>query len=164
MHRVRSSSGTTLPEVRTAAWIRIRAICGLRFDREHQTITTPARKREEARRLILAHPTILKSLWCWIANPKSVISVSCRFGKSDKKLGYGEETEFNSFRGTSITELENLGCAEAITDDIGRHRKQTMTYSLYSTSSRLELMREWIEKLSYRGRTLTKTNPTNCEC
>ena len=48
-----------------------------------------------------------------------------------------------------VTELENIGCPEAVTADIVGHKKQTITYGLYSGGNRLELMRDWIEKIQY---------------
>ena len=128
---------------------RMGAICGLTYNPEQQTVTMPALKTETRDRVIPAHPAIVRSLEYWVAHPKTKSSVSGRFGEFKKELGYGKETDFHSIRRTFCTELENLGCPEAVTADIVGHKKQTMTYGLYSGGSRIELMREWIEKLSY---------------
>jgi hypothetical protein len=138
-----------------AVWIaahtgaRLGAICGLTYHPEDLTITMPAQKREAHDRLIPAHPAILESLEYWSHHRRSKSSVSGRFGEFKKELGYGIETDFHSIRRTFCTELENLGCPEAVTADIVGHKKQTMTYGLYSGGSSIELMREWIERLSY---------------
>jgi len=109
----------------------------------------PALKTETRDRVIPSHPAIVRSLEYWVAHPKTKSSVSGRFGEFKKELGYGKETDFHSIRRTFCTELENLGCPEAVTANIVGHKKQTMTYGPYSGVSRIELMREWIEKLSY---------------
>ena len=128
---------------------RMGAICALTYNSENQTILFPAQKNEARNRLIPAHPAILSSLGEWVANPKSISSVSGSFGEFKKELGFGEETDFHSFRRTFITQLENLGCPEAITADIVGHKKQTITYGLYSGGSSLELMRDWIRRVQY---------------
>jgi integrase len=69
------------------------------------------------------------------------------FSSFKQQLGYGPETDLHSFRRTLITELENLGCPEAVTADIVGHKKQTITYGLYSGGSRLELMRHWLAQV-----------------
>ncbi len=37
----------------------------------------------------------------------------------------------------------------SIAADIVGHRKQTITYGLYSGGTRVEIMRDWINKLNY---------------
>lgn len=128
---------------------RLGAICDLVFYPQSRTVLFPAKKREEHERVIPAHPAIIESLNLWVANKRSASSVGGRFGEFKTELGFGPETDFHSFRRTLITEFENLGCPESVTADIVGHKKQTITYGLYSGGSRVELMREWIEKLSY---------------
>jgi hypothetical protein len=46
--------------------------------------------------------------------------------------------------------MENLGCPEGVTADIVGHKKQTMSYGVYSGEYKLDQMAEWLAKLSYR--------------
>jgi integrase len=64
-------------------------------------------------------------------------------------LGYEEERDFHSFRRTFSTQLENLECPENIAQDIVGHKKQGITYSLYSGGTSLAVMRKWIEQVKY---------------
>ncbi len=137
--------------VKIAAYTGARrgAICSLEYRPKDKTILFKAQKSEAKDRIIPAHPEILESLDYWAANQRSEGSVTNRFTEFKKSLEYGQETDFHSFRRTFCTELENLGCPEAVTADIVGHKKQTITYGLYSGGSSIELMRSWIEKLSY---------------
>ena len=128
---------------------RIGAICGLSYDRDAQTIRLPRQKREASERVIPAHPAIHESLAAWTDAPRRSSTVISRFSSFKQQLGYGPETDLHSFRRTLITELENLGCPEAVTADIVGHKKQTITYGLYSGGSRLELMRHWLAQVHY---------------
>jgi integrase len=128
---------------------RLGAICALEYRPDEQAIFFPAKKRELNGRLIPAHPDIVPNLEYWIANKRSVSSVGGQFTTLKQVLGFSNETDFHSFRRTFTTELENLGCPESITADIVGHKKQTITYGLYSGGTRLEVMRRWIEQISY---------------
>jgi integrase len=130
---------------------RLGAICDLSYDPEQKTIRFPAQKKEENDRIIPAHPEITKSLDYWLNNRKSKSSVSGKFTAFKSALGYGPETDFHSFRRTFITELENIECPEAITADIVGHKKQTITYGIYSSGSKIELMRKWLDKVGYKS-------------
>ena len=63
-----------------------------------------------------AHPAIVRSLEYWVAHPKTKSSVSGRFSEF-KELGYGKEAA-SIVSAAFCTELENLGCPEAVTADI----------------------------------------------
>jgi len=75
--------------------------------------------------------------------------VGKRFTRLKTSLGYGKVHVFHSIRKTFTTALENAGVAENITADIVGHKKQTMTYGLYSGGTTLEVKREAIDKLKY---------------
>ena len=75
------------------------------------------------------------------------------FGRLKGELGYaGDRTRvFHSIRKTLTTLLENAGVAENVAADIVGHEKNTMTYGLYSGGNALEVKREALEKISYKG-------------
>lgn len=128
---------------------RLNAVCHLTFIPERQIIIFPAQKRELADRTIPAHEAITESLTIWSAERRSASTTGTRFSELKTGLGFGHEVDFHSFRRTFSTELENLGCPESITADIVGHRKQTITYGLYSGGTRVEIMRDWINRLTY---------------
>lgn len=73
-----------------------------------------------------------------------------RFGRLKKAMGYAQGSEvFHSIRKTLITLLENAGVPEGIAADIVGHKKQTMTYGLYSMGSSLENKRVILAKAVY---------------
>ena len=129
---------------------RLGAISKLTYDPTNQTITFQAQKREEHERVIPAHHAIIPNLENWVDNRKSKSSISGRFSEFKTELGFGPEVDFHSFRRTFCTEMENLGCPEGVTADIVGHKKQTMSYGVYSGGYKLDQMAEWLTKLSYR--------------
>ena len=78
--------------------------------------------------------------------------MTTRFGRLKTKLGYDKRFVFHSIRKTVVTILENAGAAEGVVADIVGHKKNTMTYGLYSGGASLETKRAAIEKLSYPER------------
>lgn len=75
-----------------------------------------------------------------------------RFGRLKAKLGFTKGSEvFHSIRKTLITLMENAGVPEGVAADIAGHKKQTMTYGLYSAGTMLEIKREAISKAVYPG-------------
>ena len=76
-------------------------------------------------------------------------AIGKRFGRLKDDLGHSKRHVFHSIRKTVTTELENAGITENVTADILGHHKPSMTYGVYSGGSRLEVLREAIEKLSY---------------
>jgi integrase len=73
-----------------------------------------------------------------------------RFGRLKKSMGYTQGSEvFHSIRKTLITLMENAGVPEGIAADIAGHKKQTMTYGLYSAGTVLENKREALAKAVY---------------
>lgn len=79
--------------------------------------------------------------------------LSKSFGRLKGELGYaGDRTRvFHSIRKTLTTLLENAGVPEGVAADIVGHEKQTMTYGLYSSGNSLEVKREALSKVAYRG-------------
>lgn len=75
-----------------------------------------------------------------------------RFGRLKDDLGFAKGSEvFHSIRKTLITLMENAGVPEGVAADIAGHKKQTMTYGLYSAGTMLEIKREAISKAVYPG-------------
>jgi integrase len=73
-----------------------------------------------------------------------------RFGRLKKALGYTQGSEvFHSIRKTLITLLENAGVPEGAAADIVGHKKQTITYGLYSMGSSLDNKRDLLAKAVY---------------
>ena len=65
-------------------------------------------------------------------------------------MGYAKGREvFHSIRKTLVTLMENAGVPEGVAAGIAGHKKQTMTYGLYSAGTVLEIKREAISKAVY---------------
>lgn len=76
-------------------------------------------------------------------------AVGKRFGRLKTSLGYSTTQVFHSIRKTFTTALENVGVTENVAADIVGHKKQTMTYGLYSGGTTLDVKREAIERVNY---------------
>lgn len=76
-------------------------------------------------------------------------AIGKKFGRMKDALGLGPELVFHSIRKTVATKLENAGVPEGIAADILGHKKQTMTYGLYSGGTSFENKEEEIAKLAY---------------
>lgn len=72
-----------------------------------------------------------------------------RFGRLKTSLGYGPELVFHSLRKTVTTKLEQAGVPEGVAADIVGHKKQTMTYGLYSGGSSMTQKMDAIIKITY---------------
>jgi integrase len=70
--------------------------------------------------------------------PYAGVDVGKKFGRLKTKLGYGPLHVFHSIRKTCTTHFEQAEVAEGITADIVGHKKQTMTYGLYSGGTSVE--------------------------
>ena len=126
------------------------AIAGLKYDPETQTIWFPKAKKEEGSRTIPAHPAIWANLSAWENGSRRKKSSICnRFSEFKQSLGHPETKDFHSFRRTFITMCENAGIPEGVTADIAGHKKQTISYGLYSAGNNIEVMREALEKVRY---------------
>ena len=68
--------------------------------------------------------------------------VGKRFGRLKTKLGFGNLYVFHSIRKTATTTFEQAGIIEGITADILGHKKQTITYGLYSGGTSVEQRKE----------------------
>ena len=79
-------------------------------------------------------------------------AIGKRFGRLKKKLGHPETKVFHSIRKTFTTLLENEGVTENVAADIIGHEKPRITYGLYSGGASLDVMRDAIEKISYKFR------------
>jgi len=80
-----------------------------------------------------------------------------RFGRLKKVLGHSKTHVFHSIRKTFTTALENAGVTENVAADIVGHKKQTMTYGLYSGGNTLDVKREAIERINYGPKFCTTT-------
>jgi integrase len=126
------------------------AIAGLKYNPETQTIWFPKAKKEEGSRTIPAHSAIWANLSAWENGSRRTKSSICnRFSEFKQRLGHPETKDFHSFRRTFITMCENAGIPEGITADIAGHKKQTISYGLYSAGNSIEVMREALEKMRY---------------
>lgn len=143
--------------LRHAVWIaahtgaRADAISLLSYNQDEETITFPKLKREKSDRVIPAHSEIRYNLISWEnGSRRTQESISNRFSEFKKELGFSGQKVFHSLRNTFLTEAENVGIPEGIAADIVGHKKNTISYGLYSTGSRIPEMRHWIEKIRYR--------------
>ncbi len=76
-------------------------------------------------------------------------AISKRFGSLKRKKGFGSQHVFHSLRKTVVTLLEQASVPEGIAADIVGHKKQTMTYGVYSGGSSMKQKQDAIEKLEY---------------
>jgi integrase len=80
---------------------------------------------------------------------KRSVQVGKRFSRVKTKLAFDGEHDFHSIRKTVSTQLERAGVSEGISADIIGHRKQTMTYGLYSGGSSLEQKAAAVRLIDY---------------
>ena len=106
-------------------------------------------KMEPSDRLIPAHPAIRNNLLEWIKDRKAPSTISNQFSGFKQQLGFGKDKYFHIFRRTISTKLENMECPENIAANIVGHKKQTMTYGLYSGGSGLKRMGKYLFEVSY---------------
>lgn len=79
--------------------------------------------------------------------PYAGVDVGKKFGRLKTKLGYGPLHVFHSIRKTCTTHFEQAEVAEGITADIVGHKKQTMTYGLYSGGTSVEQRKEAVDAM-----------------
>lgn len=139
-----------------AIWIaahtgsRAGAVSGLKYNAADQTVWLPRQKKETRDRRIPAHSEIIPNLQAWVsASSRSTSSISGQFTLFKQSLGYDTTQDFHSFRRTFIGLCENSEIPEGVAADICGHKKQTITYGLYSGGTSMERMREAIEKIRY---------------
>jgi integrase len=84
-------------------------------------------------------------------------AVGKRFGRLKDALGHTNTHVFHSIRKTFTTALENAGVTENVAADIVGHKKQTMTYGLYSGGTTLDVKRKAIERINYGPKFCTTT-------
>ena len=65
-------------------------------------------------------------------------AISKKFGRLKKKLGYGSNQVFHSFRHTAMTMFEQAGVPENIAMDIVGHEKPNITFGHYSGGTSME--------------------------
>jgi integrase len=142
-----------------AVWIaahtgaRESAIAELKYDAEKKTIWFPKAKKEKTDRTIPAHPAIWSSLEAWEnGSRRSASSISNQFTKFKQGLGFDVSHDFHSFRRTFLTMCENAGIPEGVAADIAGHKKQTISYGLYSGGNTIEVMRDALELINYTSR------------
>jgi hypothetical protein len=159
MYRILSErNDVTASWLKHAVWIaahtgaRESAIAKLRYDAEEKTIWFPKAKKEETDRIIPAHPAIWSNLGAWENGyRKSASSISNRFTTFKQGLGYDSSQDFHSFRRTFLTMCENAAIPEGVAADIAGHKKQTISYGLYSGGNTIEVMREALERIDYNS-------------
>ena len=157
MYRILSErNDTTANWLKHAVWIaahtgaRESAIANLRYHAEDKTIWFPKAKKEENDRIIPAHPAIWSSLEAWEnGSRRSASSISNQFTKFKQVLGFDVSHDFHSFRRTFLTICENAGIPEGVAADIAGHKKQTISYGLYSGGNTIEVMRKVFSKVDY---------------
>jgi integrase len=149
---------------------RIEELCQTKVEHvtDHGSILVPGTKTDAAIREVPVHRSIKKLVERLVKDSKDGYLIpspannargnrsdplSKTFGRLKGELGYeGDRTRvFHSIRKTLVTLLENAGVPEGVTADIVGHEKQTMTYGLYSGGNSLEVKREALEKISYKG-------------
>ena len=94
--------------------------------------------------------------------PYAGVDVGKKFGRLKTKLGYGPLHVFHSIRKTCTTHFEQAEVPEGITADIVGHKKQTMTYGLYSGGTSVEQRKQAVdamEKLMLRRETEANVLP-----
>ena len=159
MYRILSErNDVTASWLKHAVWIaahtgaRESAIAKLRYNAEEKTIWFPKAKKEETDRIIPAHPAIWSNLDAWENGyRKSASSISNRFTTFKQGLGYDGSHDFHSFRRTFLTMCENTAIPEGVAADIAGHKKQTISYGLYSGGNTIEVMREALERIDYES-------------
>ena len=72
-----------------------------------------------------------------------------RFTRLKKRLGFDNRHTLHSLRGTVITMLERAGVPEGTVQDIVGHERSTLTGSIYSGKSTLEMRRDALNMLVY---------------
>jgi len=75
--------------------------------------------------------------------------ISARFSDVKTALGFDKGLTFHTLRNSFIAKLENAGVPVNITESIVGHRRQSMSYGVYSKGADMEVLREAIEKVSY---------------
>jgi integrase len=79
--------------------------------------------------------------------PYAGVDVGKKFGRLKTKLGYGPLHVFHSIRKTCTTHFEQAEVPEGITADIVGHKKQTMTYGLYSGGTSVEQRKRGVDAM-----------------
>mgnify|MGYP001594893759 CR=1 FL=1 len=79
--------------------------------------------------------------------PYAGVDLGKKFGRIKKKLGYGPLHVFHSIRKTATTHFEQAGVPEGITADIVGHKKNTMTYGLYSGGTSVEQRKQAVDEM-----------------
>ena len=76
-------------------------------------------------------------------------AIGKRFGNLKRKLGYGPEHVFHSFRRGVVTQFEEAGVPENIAARIVGHDYKTITFGTYSGGASINTMQEAIEVLRW---------------
>lgn len=79
--------------------------------------------------------------------PYAGVDLGKKFGRIKTKLGYGSLHVFHSIRKTATTHFEQAQVPEGITADIVGHKKQTLTYGLYSGGTSVEQRKEAVDAM-----------------
>jgi integrase len=72
-----------------------------------------------------------------------------RFTRLKRSLGFSDRYAFHSWHGTVITMLERAGVPDGTVQDIVGHERSTLTGSIYSGKSTLDMRRDALAKLTY---------------
>ena len=149
---------------------RIEELCSLRVEdvvveESHRALRVRQAKTKAGVRYVPLHPSIVSVVDRLIDEsrdgyliPSSAKnqygqrspSLSKRFARLKKELGFGPELVFHSLRKTVTTKLERAGVMEGVAADIVGHEKQTMTYGLYSGGTSMAQKMEAISQITYR--------------
>jgi len=146
--------------------MRIEEVCSLKAeDVKNDVLFVSASKTEAGIRWIPIHSQLQQPIERMIQTSKdgylisNLISnnkyakrsdaIGKRFGRLKRRLGYGPKHVFHSIRETVVTMLEQAGIEEGVTADIVGHKKQTITYGVYSGGTSTSQRKIAIEKLIY---------------
>lgn len=138
-------------------------IAGLIYDEENDWITIPreATKTDAGARSIPCPNDIRGCVKEWVEKPMATNSIINRFGELKRRLGYGPQKVFHSFRHTAATAMREAGVNEANVAAILGHKHQNITFGTYANKIDPETLRpimnrlDWLERLKARTPSVT---------
>ena len=130
------------------------------IEADHYRITHS--KTEAGVRIVPVHPEVSEAMerlvrdstdgyvLSDISGRHRVDTMSKAFQRLRKSAGYADSRQvFHSIRNTVITMLERAGVPESTVQDIVGHERSTLTGSIYSGKSTLEMRKEALARLAY---------------
>jgi integrase len=80
-------------------------------------------------------------------------AIGKRFGRLKKRLGYGPDYVFHSFRKGFATQLETAGIPENVTARLLGHDFHTMSYGIYSGGVSFEVLTQALSRIDWKQAT-----------